>query len=74
MYHQAVNGMVHGLLCDQEPTVANASDVVAALGVLVIAFGLVALSYIYFEHRSGVSVKAGRCVQEQSKSGFRGGD
>jgi peptidoglycan/LPS O-acetylase OafA/YrhL len=49
MYHQAVNGLVHGLLFDQEPTIANVSDVVAGLGVLVIAFGIATLSYIYFE-------------------------
>lgn len=49
MYHQAINGLVHQLLFDQEPTIANASNVVAGFGVLIITFGLATLSYLYFE-------------------------
>ncbi len=49
MYHQAVNGLIHGLLFNQEPTIANAGHLAAALGVLVLTFGLAILSYVYFE-------------------------
>jgi peptidoglycan/LPS O-acetylase OafA/YrhL len=49
MYHQAINGLVHGLLFDQEPTISEPVHLLAAIGVLAIATGLATLSYIYFE-------------------------
>lgn len=49
MYHQAVNGLVHGLLFDQEPTIAAPAHLFAAIAVLAISLGLATLSYIYFE-------------------------
>lgn len=62
MYHQAINGLVHGLLFNQEPTIANAKHLAAAFGVLGLAFGLATLSYIYFEspiRRFGQRLAAG---------------
>jgi len=49
MYHQTINGLVHGLLFNQEPTISEPAHLVAAIGVLTIATGLATLSYIYFE-------------------------
>jgi peptidoglycan/LPS O-acetylase OafA/YrhL len=49
MYHQAVNGLVHGLLFNQEPTISEPAHLVAAIGVIAIATVLAALSYRYFE-------------------------
>lgn len=49
MYHQAVSGLVHGLLFNQEPTITKPEHALAAIAVLAIAFGLATLSYIYFE-------------------------
>jgi peptidoglycan/LPS O-acetylase OafA/YrhL len=49
MYHQSINGLVHGLLFNQEPTITKPIHLVAAVGVLAIATGLATLSYIYFE-------------------------
>jgi peptidoglycan/LPS O-acetylase OafA/YrhL len=49
MYHQAVNGLVHGLLFNQEPTIATLSQLVASLGVVAISVGLAALSFKFFE-------------------------
>jgi peptidoglycan/LPS O-acetylase OafA/YrhL len=62
MYHQAINGLVHGLLFNQEPTIANAEQLAAAFGVLGLAFGLATLSYVYFEspiRRFGQRLAAG---------------
>jgi peptidoglycan/LPS O-acetylase OafA/YrhL len=49
MYHQAVNGLVHGILFNHEPLVETPVQFLAALGVMAIAIGLATLSYIYFE-------------------------
>jgi len=59
MYHQSINGLVHGLVFDQEPTIKTPEHLLAAIAVLAIALGLATLSYIYFEspiRRYGVSV------------------
>lgn len=49
MYHQAVNGLMHGLLFNQEPTISTWAHLIAALGVIGISIGLAILSYFYFE-------------------------
>src|SRR3954453_2427034 len=49
MYHQAVNGLVHGLLFNQEPTITTPAHLFAAIAVIAISLGLATVSYIYFE-------------------------
>jgi peptidoglycan/LPS O-acetylase OafA/YrhL len=49
MYHQAVNGLVHGILFGQVPLITNWWQFLAALGVMAIAICLATLSYVYFE-------------------------
>ena len=49
MYHQAVNGMVHGLLFQQAPQVSNAREFAAACMVVLLSAGLAALSTRYYE-------------------------
>jgi peptidoglycan/LPS O-acetylase OafA/YrhL len=49
MYHQAINGLIHEFIFNQEPTIANVAQFAAALGVLAAAFGAAILSYVYFE-------------------------
>jgi peptidoglycan/LPS O-acetylase OafA/YrhL len=49
MYHQAVNGLVHGILFNHQPMIATPAHLLAAIGVLTIATGLAIVSYIYFE-------------------------
>ena len=59
MYHQAVNGLVHGLLFNQEPMISTLVHLFAALAVLAISFGLAIVSYVYFEspiRRLGVAL------------------
>jgi peptidoglycan/LPS O-acetylase OafA/YrhL len=49
MYHQTVNGLVHGILFGREPKITEWEHLLAAIAVLAIAVGLATLSYIYFE-------------------------
>jgi peptidoglycan/LPS O-acetylase OafA/YrhL len=49
MYHQSINGLMHGLVFNQEPTVSNLPHLLAALAVDAIAIGVAALSYVYLE-------------------------
>lgn len=59
MYHQAINGLVHGLLFDQEPTIKALEHLLAAGGILAITVVLAMLSYTYFEtpfRRYGIKV------------------
>ena len=49
LLHQPVLGLVHGLLLDQEPTVAGATDAVATLAALAVVVALAALSWQRFE-------------------------
>jgi peptidoglycan/LPS O-acetylase OafA/YrhL len=49
MYHQAINGLVHGLLFSQEPTISQPLHILVALGVVTISIGLAALSYRFLE-------------------------
>jgi peptidoglycan/LPS O-acetylase OafA/YrhL len=49
MYHQAVNGIVHGFFFGGAPVIFNFKELAAALLVLVIAVVLASLSTRYFE-------------------------
>jgi peptidoglycan/LPS O-acetylase OafA/YrhL len=49
MYHQAINGLMHGILFSQQPTIATLAQLVAAVAVMAIAIGLATISYVYFE-------------------------
>lgn len=65
MYHQAVNGLIHGWLFGQEPTIKTPQQLLAAIAVIAIALGLATISYIYFEspirrYAAGLSSKLGR--------------
>jgi peptidoglycan/LPS O-acetylase OafA/YrhL len=70
MYHQAINGLVHQLLLNQDPQMSNARDVAAGFLVLALALGVATLSYVYFEspiRRFGQKLAAasrGRMVAE----------
>jgi len=62
MYHQSINGLVHGLLFGKEPTIESPTQALAAVGVLVIAGALATISYIKFERpiRSWAATLASR--------------
>jgi peptidoglycan/LPS O-acetylase OafA/YrhL len=49
MYHQAVNGLVHGLLLGRGPTISSYSEIAAAVLVLALSGALATLSTRYFE-------------------------
>jgi peptidoglycan/LPS O-acetylase OafA/YrhL len=49
MYNEVVNGLVHGLLLNQEPTIKTPEYLLAGLGVVAITLGLATISYAYFE-------------------------
>lgn len=49
MYHQAINGLIHGWLFQQEPMIKTPEHLLAATAVIAIAIGLATISYIYFE-------------------------
>lgn len=49
MYHQAINGLVHGIFFNQEPTISSPKHIIAAVCIVAIAVGLSILSYIYLE-------------------------
>jgi peptidoglycan/LPS O-acetylase OafA/YrhL len=49
MYHQTVNGLVHGLLFGRAPTISNLQEMAAAGLVLALSAGLAAVSTRYFE-------------------------
>jgi peptidoglycan/LPS O-acetylase OafA/YrhL len=60
MYHQAVNGLLHGFLLNQVPRVASGREIVVAIAVIAIAVGLATLSYFFLERpirRLGQRVK-----------------
>lgn len=61
MYHQAINGLTHGILFNQEPTIAAPAHFLAAVFVVSLAGVLATLSYIYFEspiRRHGAALAA----------------
>jgi peptidoglycan/LPS O-acetylase OafA/YrhL len=49
MYNEVVNGLVHGLLFNQEPMIKTPQQLLAGFGVVAITLGLATISYIYFE-------------------------
>jgi peptidoglycan/LPS O-acetylase OafA/YrhL len=49
MYHQAINGMFHGLFLGQVPRIANWQGVLVAIAVLSTAAILATFSTLYFE-------------------------
>ena len=49
MYHQAVNGVVHGLLFVQEPTIKSIPQLFAAFAVIIISIAISVVSYVYME-------------------------
>jgi peptidoglycan/LPS O-acetylase OafA/YrhL len=49
MYHEVVNGLVHGLLFSQAPLMNTPEQLLAGIGVAAITLGLATISYIYLE-------------------------
>ena len=49
MYHQTVNGLLHGIIFGREPKIAEWSHLLVAVAVVTVSIGLATLSYIYFE-------------------------
>jgi peptidoglycan/LPS O-acetylase OafA/YrhL len=49
MYHQTVNGLLHGIIYGREPKIAEWSHLLVAVAVVTVSIGLATLSYIYFE-------------------------
>lgn len=49
LYHNLINGLLHGFLSGQSPVIANLPDLVITLLALVLTVGIAALSYRYFE-------------------------
>ncbi|QMT59723.1 hypothetical protein HBNCFIEN_01090 [Legionella sp. PC997] len=49
MYHQTINGLIHGILFNQEPCIATLNNLLAALSVIIISIGLATVSYFFFE-------------------------
>jgi peptidoglycan/LPS O-acetylase OafA/YrhL len=75
MYHQTVNGLVHGILFGREPKITSNLELLAGLAVCAIAIGLATLSYIYYERpirrfagRLSDSLGSGRATAEAARS------
>jgi peptidoglycan/LPS O-acetylase OafA/YrhL len=49
MYHQAVNGLMHGFIFNQEPHISTVAELFVSIAVMAIAIALATLSYVYFE-------------------------
>jgi peptidoglycan/LPS O-acetylase OafA/YrhL len=49
MYHQAVNGVLHGFIFNQAPKVADLPQLAVSLLVIALAIGLATLSYFFLE-------------------------
>jgi peptidoglycan/LPS O-acetylase OafA/YrhL len=49
MYHQSINGLLHGFLFDQAPRIASWAEFGVALLAIAISVGLAVVSYFYFE-------------------------
>jgi peptidoglycan/LPS O-acetylase OafA/YrhL len=49
MYHQAVNGLMHGIILNQVPKIESWLEFGVALGVIAVAVGLATLSYFFLE-------------------------
>jgi hypothetical protein len=53
MYHQAVNGLLHGFILNQEPRIASVAGLSVAIAVVMIAVGLATLSYFFSNAQFG---------------------
>src|SRR5699024_2053789 len=49
MYHQAINGLIHGMLFGHTPVISTYPELFAALLVIAVSATLAALSTRYFE-------------------------
>ncbi|WP_164547668.1 MULTISPECIES: acyltransferase [unclassified Bosea (in: a-proteobacteria)] len=49
MYHQAVNGLMHGFIANQVPTLVSWRDLGIAIGVVAVSVSLATISTVYFE-------------------------
>jgi peptidoglycan/LPS O-acetylase OafA/YrhL len=49
MFHQTINGLVHGILFNQEPIILTTTHLLAAIAVILIPLGLAILSYVFLE-------------------------
>ncbi|RXT46333.1 hypothetical protein B6S44_26315 [Bosea sp. Tri-44] len=49
MYHQAVNGLMHGFVAGQVPTLVSWRDLGIATAVVFVSVGLATISTVYFE-------------------------
>jgi peptidoglycan/LPS O-acetylase OafA/YrhL len=49
MYHQPVNGTLHGLIFDRAPTISNAVELLVSILVMLISVLFAVLSYFYME-------------------------
>jgi peptidoglycan/LPS O-acetylase OafA/YrhL len=49
MYHQAINGLVHGFIFHQEPAIKDCAELLAGIIVMILSIALAILSYIYIE-------------------------
>jgi peptidoglycan/LPS O-acetylase OafA/YrhL len=49
MYHEPVNGLMHGFIFNQEPRISTVAELLVAFAVTAIAVALATLSYIYLE-------------------------
>jgi peptidoglycan/LPS O-acetylase OafA/YrhL len=49
MYHQAINGILHGFIFNQAPEISNLSQLAVGLLVVALAVSLAVLSYFYLE-------------------------
>jgi len=49
MYHQSINGMVHGFIFNQEPKVASLAEFGASIFVMASATAMATVSYLFIE-------------------------
>jgi peptidoglycan/LPS O-acetylase OafA/YrhL len=49
MYHQSINGVLHGFIFNQAPKVANLAQLAVSVLVIALAVGLATLSYFFLE-------------------------
>ena len=61
MYHQAVNGLLHGFIFNQAPKVSSIGEAVIGIVVMVIALSLATLSFIFLERPSARGFDEIRC-------------
>ncbi|BCA94969.1 hypothetical protein TUM19329_13300 [Legionella antarctica] len=49
MYHQAINGLIHGYFFGDEPVISSYSQLLASIPVMVLSILLATISYIWME-------------------------